>query len=151
MVAGAGHGRIEYRTLESSTALCGYLRWPQVGQVMRRTCRRIQRKTGVITDQVKYAITSLTPTQAPAADLEKFWRGHWTIENRVHYVRDVTLGEDRGQVRAGHAPQVLAAFRNTLLNLYRANGWRNMSDAVRYYGSNVARAFLLLTVRPARL
>ncbi len=146
-----GHGRIEYRTLESSTALCSYLRWPQVGQVMRRTCRRIHRRTGVITDEIKYGITSLTPTQATAADLEKFWRGHWTIENGVHYVRDVTMGEDAGQLRAGHAPHVLAAFRNTLLNLYRANGWRNMSDAVRYYGSKVSHAFHLLTTCPARL
>ena len=146
-----GHGRIEYRTLESSTALCGYLHWPQVGQVMRRTCRRIHRRTGVITDEIKYAITSLTPAQASAADLEKFWRGHWTIENRVHYVRDVTMHEDAGQLRAGHAPHVLAALRNALLNLYRANKWRNMSDAVRYYGSNVSRAFQLLTTYPARL
>lgn len=146
-----GHGRLEYRTLESSIALCGYLQWPQVGQVMRRTCRRIHRKTGVITDEIKYAITSLTPAQASAADLEKFWRGHWTIENQVHYVRDVTMREDAGQLRAGNAPHVLAAVRNALLNLYRANGWRNMSDAVRYYGSKVSHAFHLLTSCPARL
>lgn len=146
-----GHGRIEYRTLESSTALCGYVQWPHVGQVMRRTCHRIHRKTGVITDEIKYGITSLTPSQARAADLEKFWRGHWTIENQVHYVRDVTLGEDNGQLRAGNAPHVLAALRNALLNLYRANGWRNISDAVRYYGSKVSRAFHLLTAYPARL
>ena len=146
-----GPGRLEYRTLESSTALCSYLRWPQVGQVMRRTCRRIDRKTGVITDEIKYGITRLPPTQATAADLEKFWRGHWTLENRVHYIRDVTMGEDAGQVRAGHAPHVLAALRNTLLNLYRANGWRNISDAVRYHGSQVSRAFHLLTTCPARL
>lgn len=146
-----GHGRIEYRTLESSTALCGYLHWPHVGQVLRRTCRRIHGKTGVLTDEIKYGITSLTPAQATAADLEKFWRGHWTIENSVHYVRDVTMGEDAGQVRTGHAPHVLAAFRNALLNLYRANGWTNMSDAVRYYGAKVSHAFQLLTTCPARL
>jgi predicted transposase YbfD/YdcC len=146
-----GHGRLEYRTLESSTTLCGYVDWPQVGQVMRRTCRRIHRKTGVVTHEIKYAITSLTPRQATAAQLEKFWRGHWTIENQVHYVRDVTMHEDAGQVRAGHAPQVLAALRNALLNLYRANGWHNISDAVRYYGSKVSRAFHLLTSYPARL
>jgi predicted transposase YbfD/YdcC len=146
-----GHGRIEHRTLETSTALCGYLDWPQVGQVMRRTCRRIQRKTGVVSAQVRYAITSLKPNQASAADLERLWRGHWTIENKVHYVRDVTLGEDAGQVRAGNAPHNLAAMRNALLNLFRANGWCNMSDALRYYGSKVSRAFALLTTSPARL
>jgi predicted transposase YbfD/YdcC len=146
-----GHGRIEYRTLESSTALCGYVDWPQVGQVIRRTCRRIHRKNGVRTNEIKYAITSLTPRQATVAELEKFWRGHWTIENQVHYVRDVTMREDAGQVRAGHAPHVLAALRNALLNLYRANGGHNMSDAMRYYGSKVSRAFHLLTSYPAQL
>lgn len=146
-----GHGRIENRTLETSTALCGYLDWPQVGQVMRRTCRRVDCKTGVVSEQVRYGITSLTPAQASAADLEVLWRGHWTIENKVHYVRDVTLGEDAGQVRKGYAPQNLAAWRNVLLNLFRANGWHNMSDAVRYYGSNVSRAFTLITTSPTRL
>lgn len=146
-----GHGRLEYRTLETSTALCGYLDWPQVGQVMRRTCRRVDRKTGVVSEQVRYGITSLKPCQASAAVLEALWRGHWTVENKVHYVRDVTLGEDAGQVRAGNAPHNLAALRNALLNLFRANGWQNMSDAVRYYGSKVSRAFTLITTPPTRL
>lgn len=146
-----GHGRREERTLECSTALCGYLAWPQVGQVMQRTCRRIDHKTGLITTQVRYGITSLTPHQASAAALEKLWRGHWTIENRVHRVRDVTLGEDAGQVHAGHAPQVLAAFRNMLLNLWRANGWQNIADAVRFYASKVTLAFALISTRPSRL
>lgn len=146
-----GHGRHEERTLESSTALCGYLNWPQVGQVMRRTCRRIDPQTGLITIQVRYGITSLTPQQANAAALEKLWRGHWTIENRVHRVRDVTLGEDAGQMHTGHAPHVLAAFRNVLLNLWRANGWQNIADAVRFYASKVTHAFALITTRPSRL
>ncbi len=67
-----GHGRIEYRTLESSTALGRYLDWPQVDQVMRRTCRRIHRQTSTSTEEIKYVITSLTPTQAIATDLERF-------------------------------------------------------------------------------
>jgi len=146
-----GHGRIEHRLLETSTALCGYLDWPQVGQVLRRTCRRVNRKTGVLTAQVRYAITSLKPCQASAADLETLWRGHWTIENQVHYVRDVTFGEDAGQVRAGNAPHNLATLRNALLNLFRANGWHNMSDAIRYYSAKLSHAFTLLTTQPARL
>ena len=146
-----GHGRLEYRTLETSTALCAYLDWPQLGQVMRRTCRRVDCKTGEVSEQVRYGITSLKPWQADAATLERLWRDHWTIENKVHYVRDVTLGEDAGQVRSGAAPQNLAALRNALLNLFRANGWQNMSDALRYYSSKVARAYALLTTCPTRL
>jgi predicted transposase YbfD/YdcC len=135
-----GHGRMEQRTLESSTALCQYVDWPDVGQVMRRTCRRIIRKTGVVSEKVTYAITSLTHPQAKAKQLEAIWRGHWTIENRVHYVRDVTLGEDACQTHVGNAPRVLAAIRDAILNLFRAGGWENISDAVRHYAAKVVYA-----------
>jgi hypothetical protein len=64
---------------------------------------------------VAYALTSLTPAQADAARLEHLWRGHWPIENGLHYVRAVTWGEDACQVRTGYAPANFAACRNTAL------------------------------------
>ena len=146
-----GHGRIEQRKLESSTALCTYLDWPDVGQVMRRTCRRIIRKTGAVSEKVTYGIISLTRTQANAKQLEAIWRGHWTIENRVHYVRDVTLGEDACQTHVGNAPRVLAAFRDAILNLFRACGWQNISDAIRHYAAKVVYALDLIRCQPTRL
>lgn len=149
--ANKGHGRIEQRRLESSTALGLYLDWPEVGQVMRRTCRRRICKTGVVTETVTYGITSLTPTHADAQQLEALWRGHWTVENRVHYVRDVTLGEDACQTHLGNAPRVLAALRNAILNLMRACGWQNIRDAVRHYAAKVAYALDLIRCPPARL
>lgn len=146
-----GHGRLERRTLETSTTLNGYLDWPGVGQVMRRTCRRIIRKTGVVSEEVTCGITSLTRPQADAERLEALWRGHWTIENRVHYVRDVTMGEDACQVNVGNAPRVLAALRNAILNLFRCCGWNNIRDAVRFYAAKVAHALGLIGYKPARL
>jgi predicted transposase YbfD/YdcC len=146
-----GHGRIEFRTLESSTALSTYLDWPDVGQVMRRTCRRITRKTGVVSEKVTYGITSLPRAQANAKQLEALWRGHWTIENRVHYVRDVTLGEDACQTHVGNAPRVLAAWRDAILNILRACGWDNISDAVRHYAAKVIYALDLIRCKPTRL
>jgi predicted transposase YbfD/YdcC len=146
-----GHGRLERRTLESSSALNDYLDWPGVGQVMRRTCRRINRKTGLISEEVTYGITSLTRRQADAKLLEAIWRGHWTIENRVHYVRDVTLGEDACQVRAGNAPRVLASLRNAILNLMRCSGWNNISDALRHYAAKITHALGLIGYQQARL
>ena len=146
-----GHGRLETRTLERSAALNGYLRWPDVGQVLRRTCRRVNVTTGEITEEVTYGVTSLPPSAASAAQVEVLWRGHWTIENRVHRVRDGTLAEDACQVRVGHAPQALAALRNGLLNLLRALGWTNLADAVRHYGAFAPRALRLLSTVPKRL
>jgi len=143
-----GHGRLETRTLESSPALREYMKeyihWPGGEQVMRRTCQRVILSSGEISEQVKYAVTSLKWEQADAVELEKLWRGHWTIENRVHYVRDVTMGEDASQVRVGNAPQVLAALRNAVLNLIRSKGWTNIADGLRHYGAFVHRALALV-------
>jgi predicted transposase YbfD/YdcC len=146
-----GHGRLEIRTLERSAALNAYLAWPEVGQVARRTCQRVDLQTGVIGEEISYGVTSLPPCAASAAQLEALWRGHWTIENRVHRVRDVTWGEDAGQVRAGHAPHALAALRNGLLSLLRACGWTQIADATRHYGAFAHRAVALLSSPPLRL
>jgi predicted transposase YbfD/YdcC len=146
-----GHGRLDLRTLERSAALNGYLSWPGVGQVLRRTCQRVELTTGAIGEEVSYGVTSLPPAAASAAQVEALWRGHWTIENRVHRVRDATWGEDASQVRQGHAPQALAALRNGLLSLLRALGWTQIADATRHYGAFAQRALQLLTTSPARL
>jgi predicted transposase YbfD/YdcC len=146
-----GHGRLELRTLERSAALNAYLTWPAVGQVLRRTCQRVHLTTGEIEEEVTYGLTSLPAEAATAAQLEALWRGHWTIENRVHRVRDATWGEDAGQVRCGQAPQALAALRNGLLSLLRALGWTQIADATRHYGAFAQRAIMLLSSPPVRL
>ena len=87
------------------------------------------------TKETTYGITSLAWHQADAAQLEHLWRGHWTIENRSHYVRDETMGEDRGRAHQGHTPEALATLRNRLIALIRAEGWTNIAAALRYYGS----------------
>jgi predicted transposase YbfD/YdcC len=139
-----GHGRLETRTLEGSPLLNSYLDWPHVGQVLRRTCERVNLHTGEITRQVSYGITSLEPGRTSAAQLERLWRGHWTIENRVHYVRDETWREDRGQIWRGRAPQALAALRNGVLNVLRARGRRRIADSLRAYAAAIPQALRLL-------
>jgi predicted transposase YbfD/YdcC len=146
-----GHGRLERRRLERSAALTGHLAWPDARQVLRRTCRRVIAATGEIQEAATYGVTSLPPTAASPAQVEALWRGHWAIENRVHYVRDATLGEDACQVRVGNAPQALAALRNGVLSLLRALGWRLIPDALRHYGAYAHRALALLSTVPARL
>jgi predicted transposase YbfD/YdcC len=140
-----GHGRLERRTLTRSAALAGYLDWPHATQVLRRTCRRVMLATGELQEETTYGITSLPLALAAAADIEGLWRGHWAIENKVHHVRDRTLGEDASQVRIGAAPQALAALRNGVLSLVRAAGWTNIADAIRHYGAYPHRAIHLLS------
>jgi predicted transposase YbfD/YdcC len=138
------HGRLEQRRLESSIALNTYLDWPGVAQVLRRTCRRVIVSSGLVESQTTYGITSLTRDLAGPKQIERFWRGHWTIENRLHYVRDETLGEDRCQVHTGTTPQVLATLRNGILTLLRYHGWSNIAEANRRYAASPHKALQLL-------
>jgi predicted transposase YbfD/YdcC len=144
-----GHGRLEKRTLECLSGTCVDWRWPDAAQVLRRTCERLERKKGKRSLSVTYAITSLSAHEASARDLALLWRRHWTIENRKHYVRDVTLGEDRHPMHTGRAPQVLAALRNSLIDLWRAQGWTNIADAVRDTAASVQRALTFIGALPA--
>jgi predicted transposase YbfD/YdcC len=111
---------------------------------MRRECERIELKSGKVTREVSYALTSLSPERADAATLEALWRGHWTIENRVHYVRDVTFGEDGGHAAAGSTARALASMRNALLFLFRRAGWHLVPAALAHYGASVRRALSLV-------
>jgi hypothetical protein len=141
-----GHGRLEQRRVTGSDDLDHYLQWPGVQQVVRREGERTILKTGVMTTSATYALTSVPARRAPAAVLEQLWREHWVIENRVHYVRDVTFGEDAHQMHTGHAPQVLAVVRNALLDQLRAAGWTNMAAALRHYSWSVTDALQFIGV-----
>jgi predicted transposase YbfD/YdcC len=140
-----GHGRLEQRTLETSTGLNSYLDWPDVGQVLRRTCWRREVQGGRESRGVWYAITSVTPAEAPPARVEGFWRGHWGIENRLFFVRDETLGEDRGQGHVGSVAGALAMLRNGVLCLLRQAGWGNIAEGVRTYAASLPAAYALVT------
>ena len=142
-----GHGRLETRTLICGNAHIEDVDWPGVAQVLRRECERIELKSGKLTREVSYGLTSLAPCRADAAVLEALWRGHWTIENRLHYVRDVSFGEDAGHAAAGATARVLASVRNALLEAFRRAGWRLVPDALAHYGASVQRALSLVGLK----
>jgi predicted transposase YbfD/YdcC len=118
------HGRIETRRLETTASLAALLApsWSGLAQVCRITRQRIIR--GKESTETVYAITSLTAEKAGPDQLLALSRAHWGIENRLHYVRDVTCREDQTRTNAGHAPQVLAALRNTALTIVRRLGFK---------------------------
>ncbi len=141
-----GHGRLETRRLTCTDDLDDYLSWPGVQQVLRRECERVLLKTGVVTRAVTYALTSLRASEASPAELATAWRGHWSIENRRHYVRDVTMGEDAHQMYVGQAPRALAALRNSIISLLRGAGWRNIAAGLRHYNSSPQAALQFIGV-----
>ena len=148
---GKEHGRLETRTLTCTDDLDEYLEWKEVRQVQRRECERIELKTGKVTRTVSYAITSVPSAEASPAQVEAIWRGHWTIENRQHYVRDVTMGEDGCQRHRGSAPQALAAVRIGLIGLLRQAGWKNIAAGIREYSASLPKTLRLLGVSEGRL
>lgn len=138
------HGdRVEVRRLWATDALREYLDWPGSNQVCKVE-REVESK-GVVSKDVRYAITSL---DVGPDVLLKYVRGHWGIENRIHWVRDVTMGEDASQVRTGSAPQVMAALRNVVINILRLNGATNIAGALRQNAWQPGVALKLLGLNP---
>jgi len=118
--------------------------WPHLAQVCRVERRRVDTQTGEVKTEVSYAITSLTAEQAGGATLLARLRGHWGIENKLHWPRDVVFDEDRCQIRSGAAPQVVAACRNLTLALLRRGGATNLAAALRTYAGRPHAAIHLV-------
>jgi predicted transposase YbfD/YdcC len=73
-------------------------------------------------------------------------RAHWSIENKLHYVRDMTMGEDACRVRTGSSPQILAGIRNSVIALLRRAGWTNIAAALRHHAAHVNKALELIGI-----
>ena len=124
-----GHGRTERRTLR--TAPADHTLFPGASQVFR-----LRRDTGNLdgewtSKEIVFGVTSLPPDLAGPAHLNHYERFHWTVENKIHWVRDVTFREDNSQVRTGTAPRALASFRNLAISTIRLAGRVNIAHARR--------------------
>ena len=139
-----GHGRRERRTLKATTALNEYLDWPGVAQVGQVESEVV--KNGKTTHETRYFVTSVSRVVGDAGQLLKWVRGHWSIENRSHYVRDVTMGEDSSRIRKHSGPQVMAALRNATISFLRTMGVTNVAEALRRNASQVSQLFARLGI-----
>ena len=136
-----GHGRRVTRTIKvvDVPAWIEFGGARQVAQ-LRRTVTRKGRRTV----EIVYLITSADARDAPPAILAAWVQSHWEIENRLHWVRDVTFDEDRSQIRTGNAPRIMAALRNTVITLLRLDGHQNIAAALRHHARNTDRPINLL-------
>ncbi len=130
-----GHGRIETRRIWTSVELKGYLEFPYHEQVVRieRATTDLAGKT--LRHEVVSGITSLTPEKAGPERLLQINRGHWGIENKSHYVRDVTFDEDRCRIRTKSGPRVMASLRNLAIGILRLRKHTNIAQALRTYAA----------------
>ena len=150
-----GHGRLEHRTIEVLPAPPD-LNFPaaaQVWQITRyrtqpRTHRRARRTKRTIDIHTAYGVTSLTPQQAHPAQIAGCLRGHWHIENRLHWVRDVTYGEDHSRIRTGTTPRAMASLRNLAISALRLAGHTNIAAGLRHTARHPTRPLTLLGIRP---
>lgn len=128
--------------MRTTSLLTLHAKWPGLAQGFELTHQRTI--NGQTTVEVVYGITSLTPEEADARRLLGLARGHWGIENKLHYVRDVTLGEDSCRVRKGSAPQVLAAVRNAVIHLLADVAADSRAAAIRRLNHRPEEALALL-------
>jgi len=141
-----GHGRVEVRTLKAVTV--GHFGFPhaaQVVQVTRRT-RDLHTSTRRWQTVTAYAITSLPFAQASPARLADLVRGHWTIENGLHWVRDVTFAEDASQLRTGAGPHAMATLRNLAIAVLSRAGPVNLAAALRRHARDPRRPLATLGI-----
>ena len=142
-----GHGRIEARRLTASSQMKGYLQWPHLEQVFRIEREVEELSTGKQRREVSYGITSLKREEASAARLMEIVRGHWGIENGLHYRKDKTLGEDACRLKRGEAAQVMAVINNLIIGLVFRQGIRNLAWARRRYSAYPLEALNLVLRR----
>jgi predicted transposase YbfD/YdcC len=134
-----GHGRLEKRHITVSSLLANYSDWPGLTQVFKLESQFTD-ALGQTHQEVRYGVTSLLTSQANARRLLALVRGHWGIENVLHYRGDVTLREDKSQLRMGHAPHLLAVLNNTALGLFARQGVTNVAEARREFAYQVDKA-----------
>jgi predicted transposase YbfD/YdcC len=148
------HGRDQIRSVKV-TEIGGHstaLTFPHAVQALRITRRRrpldtqpsSQGSQGRWSSETVYAVTSLSARQATGAELADLVRGHWTIEDRLHYVRDVTYDEDRAQIRTGNGPHVMASLRNLAITALRLTGTTNIAADLRHHARRPERPLQLI-------
>ena len=146
------HGRVEQRTILTSTQLNKYLDWPHVAQVIRIERVVNHAHPSGITREIVYGLTSLSPEQASPEKLLALFREYWQIESGLHYRRDVTLREDATRFTNGKAAHNMAILNNLVIGLCLSNGFSNLASARRYFDAHPRAALhMLISANPPTL
>ncbi|MGW3510525.1 ISAs1 family transposase [Streptomyces sp. NPDC000994] len=123
------HHRDEIRRLK--TAAFAHLDYPHARQALQVVRRRRDLGSGKLTIERIYLVTSLPPGAATGAELAAWIRGHWSIENQLHHVRDRTFREDASKIHTQHLPRIMAGLRNLAIGVHRQDGHTNIAAALR--------------------
>lgn len=136
-----GHGRIETRKIWITSKLNDYLNFPYVGQAFVVEREAINKKTGKVSTELAYGITSQTSVDATAAEILTTNRAHWCIENSCHYILDWTYDEDRCRIRTGYGPENISRLRRFAIGAIKAVSSQGVAATTRMLAMNVRLVF----------
>jgi len=140
------HGRIERRKIQVVPVKAGQTNFPYAAQFIKVMRSTTDLKGNNLNQETAYLVTSLSPERADSKYLLESIRGHWSIENSLHWVRDVTFDEDRSQIRTGSAPRVFATMRNLAISLLRLNGVKCIASGLRKLSWNAELTLELIGI-----
>ena len=137
------HGRIETRKIWTTSELNGYLSFPYVGQAFAIEREFVDKRTGKISHEIAYGITSRKKEEADAERILKINRGHWCIENSCHYILDWNYDEDRGRIRTGYGPENITRLRKFSIGLIKSkkSAKESVAQKMRKLSFNVRPIF----------
>jgi predicted transposase YbfD/YdcC len=135
------HGRIETRSIWTTSALNEYLDFPHVGQAFVIEREIIQKKTGKRSLEIAFGLTSRPQEQADARRVLQTNRGHWCIENSCHYILDWNYDEDRSRIRTGHGPENVTRLRRFAISIIKSKGVRSVAQKMRELNRNTRLVF----------
>jgi predicted transposase YbfD/YdcC len=135
------HGRIETRRIWVTAELNDYLDFPHVGQAFMVERERVNKKSGKVSTETVYGITSRTPQQADAQRILKTNRSHWCIENSCHYIIDWNYDEDRSRIRTGHGPENITRLRRFAVGLIKSKSVDSVAQKMRMLAMNPRAVF----------
>jgi len=143
-VTSKGHGRLEVRTLTTSSQLNDFLDWPFLQQVFKLERTVTISKTGKRRHEIVYGVTSLAAEQASPLQLLQMLRSYWHIENSLHYPRDVTLREDQTRFKSHSAAHCMAIINNLVLAIIAKTGSPFVPSARRFFAAHPDKALAAL-------
>lgn len=136
-------GRLERRQVDiflPSTVIPLPKKWENVQRII---CvqRQVEYKNE-ITNTTHYYISSIEDDRA--VFFSNGIRGHWSIENRLHYVKDVNLHEDTSGIKNPAAASNLSLLRNMAINIIRQNDFESIKDGAIFFISNVKKLLKII-------
>lgn len=137
------HGRIETRSIWCSNTLNKYIDFPHVGQVFMIERHVLHKKSGSVSREIAYGVTSRTMDQANPRRILEVNRGHWAIENRCHYVIDWNFDEDRSRIRKGHGPENVSRLRRFAVGVIQfiSKGNTSVAEKMQQLNRNTRLVF----------